>query len=44
LLPNAPGEAQRRVLELIEAEQTGRPVPVERLSNMTTRGPRAASL
>jgi hypothetical protein len=44
LLPAAPGEAQRRVLELIEAEQTGRPVPIERLPGATARGPRAASL
>jgi hypothetical protein len=47
MLPSAPGEAQGRVLELIEAEQMGRPVPVapaERPSGLGARGPRAASL
>jgi DNA-binding transcriptional MerR regulator len=47
MLPSAPGEAQRRVLELIETEQMGRPVPVaptERPSGLGARGPRAASL
>jgi DNA-binding transcriptional MerR regulator len=47
MLPSAPGEAQRRLLELIEAEQMGKPVPLaptERPSGAAARGPRAASL
>jgi hypothetical protein len=47
MLPSAPGEAQRRVLELIEAEQMGRPLPAgpaERPSGAAARGPRAARL
>jgi DNA-binding transcriptional MerR regulator len=47
VLPSAPGDAQRRLLELIEAEQMGRPLPVspaERPPGATSRGPRAASL
>jgi DNA-binding transcriptional MerR regulator len=47
ILPSAPGEAQRRLLELIEADQMGRPLPVspaERGSGVAPRGPRAASL
>jgi MerR family transcriptional regulator, light-induced transcriptional regulator len=47
MLPSSPGEAQRRLLEQIEAEQMGRPVPLapaERSSGAAARGPRAASL
>ena len=47
VLPPAPGEAQQRILELIEAEQMGKPVPVspaERPSGLPVRPTRAAGL
>lgn len=46
MLPSAPGEAQRRLLELVEADQTRRPLPmtVAERAGMVGRGKRAASL
>jgi len=44
VLPSAAGDAQRRALELVEAEQIGRPLPVERTPGGLIRGPRAAGL